>query len=130
MAAAELQEARTPGLDQPFERWVASEYGGWTEGGICQGCRREAPRLTRGIPWKGATDDARRGGGDCEWCLRYHFGGDEAEAQTVRALIGGAVEAALEVEIPDELIRKAVDETIVRVAEREAEASAIGRAGR
>jgi hypothetical protein len=117
--AATLQGARTPDLDDPFERWVASEHGGWTDGGICSGCRREAPRLTRGIPWAPPLPAPERSGDrTCEWCLRSHFGSDEGEAHAVRALIGGAVRAGLDAEIPAQLFRGVVDETIIRDAEK------------
>ncbi len=90
-----------------FEGYVEVECGGWTEGGKCSGCMREdAPRLTAGLKRGKFT----MGAGDCEWCVRYHYGYDQAESFAVRSVIYGAVRQALKDEIPLSLIRRAVDE--------------------
>jgi hypothetical protein len=58
-------------------------------------------------PGKPITSD-----GYCEPCVRYMYGYDQAEEKAVQTLIGGAVRAALAMEIPAELIVLAVHEAI------------------
>jgi len=71
-----------------FEVYVAEHYGGWTEGGVCGGCKREAPRLTAGRQVEYSTGEQFRiGAGDCEWCLRYSYGYDEAEARIIGEIV-------------------------------------------
>jgi hypothetical protein len=61
----------------------------------CTGCLRPAERLT--------------GDGYCDLCLRQMHGYDLGEQQAVVALLGGAVQAAMNASVPVELIRQVVD---------------------
>jgi len=56
----------------------------------------------------------------CECCLRHFHGHDVAEETAVRALLGGAVRAALQIEVDVALIRATVDAVIDDEIEREA----------
>lgn len=91
-----------------FEAYVEAEYGGWTDGGRCSACMREAPRLTVGK----VDDGFMIGKGDCDECLRYRFGYDEAEARVTRELLYGAVRAAIRAEVAPRLVREAVDRAV------------------
>lgn len=61
--------------------------------------------------------------GYCEQCLRYHFGGDEAEVGAVRALLGGAVKSALTAGISAGLVRRVVDAAIDETHDDELDAA-------
>lgn len=100
-----------------FEAYVEAECGGWTDGGKCGGCMREAPRLTAGKVSHGiGLRD-----GDCENCLRYQYGYDQAEWGVIRTMLGGAVRAAIRAEVAPSLIREAVDSAIDDENERNTE---------
>lgn len=99
-----------------FEAYVEAEHGGWRdEAGKCRGCMREAPRLTKGI----RRGEHTIGDGECEWCLRYHWGYDQGEARAVAAILGGAVRGALKDEMPATQLTQAVTEAIESEHERE-----------
>jgi hypothetical protein len=62
----------------------------------CTDCRKPAERLTLD--------------GYCDPCLQYQWGYDQAQETTAVSLLGGAIMAALEADIPRELIRKTIDD--------------------
>ncbi len=64
----------------------------------CSGCIDGTPVITND--------------GNCETCMRYQFGYDQAEAAVARAMLGGAVTAALEAGVPSEIIRAAVNDAL------------------
>lgn len=92
-----------------FERWLDLREPGPREENRerCMGCLR---------PGEPVSSD-----GYCEACLRHHFGGDEAELNAVRALLGGAVRSALAAGISVDLLRRVVDATIDETRDEELE---------
>jgi hypothetical protein len=57
--------------------------------------------------------------GDCFPCVRYQYGYDEAEENALKALLGGAVRAALEADIPAEHVAAAFQEAMQGFHEEE-----------
>jgi len=100
-----------------FEAYLEEQYGGWAKAGQCGACMRKADRLTAGVMRSGH----RMAEGDCEACVRYRYGYDQAEATAVRALIYGAVREALKQEIPFSLLRGAMDEALIDDRDEEVE---------
>lgn len=94
-----------------FERWLEIREPGSPEErrDRCMGCLR---------PGEPISSD-----GYCEACLRYHFGGDEAEVGVVRALLGGAVKSALAGGIGADLVRRVVDAAIDEAHDDELDAA-------
>lgn len=99
-----------------FDVYVATNNGGWGEGGTCHACALNAPRLTEGISKAGHL----RGDGECEACVRYKWGYDQAEHAATFAMLGGAVKGALDATISPALIRAAVDHALDRHLEDDA----------
>ncbi len=92
---------RTVRLNVPirFERFLAWREPGPGRPGIerCDCCgEREA-----------TSPDGR-----CRECLRYEHGYDQAQEQVAKSILAGAVNAALDAEVGEEMIRAAVDEAI------------------
>jgi len=58
-----------------FDTYVEQEQNGWGDAGDCTGCGRRAPRLAKG--------DVNQ---YCEWCLREHYGAEQAEYEAAGAL--------------------------------------------
>lgn len=92
-----------------FERWLEIREPGPREErrDRCFGCLR---------PGEPMSSD-----GYCEACLRYHFGGDEAELNAVRALLGGAVKSTLAAGVSIKLVRRVVDAAIDEARDEELE---------
>ena len=89
------------------------------DGSTCPGC------LEHPTEYKLDVNETRI----CEACLRHFHGHDIAEEIAVRALLGGAVKAALEIEVDAAVIRATVDAVIDEEIEREARYFAtVGRA--
>lgn len=89
------------------------------DGSRCPGCLEHPVAFTIASPFTGVEPTPI-----CEPCLRNFHGHDAREEDVVRALLGGAVKAALALEIDVALIRSAVDDVIDEDREREARAAA------
>ncbi len=99
----------------PFEQYVAewerkARRRGDTKAAKedrCTSCMRERPKLTAD--------------GYCHECLRYSWGYDDGEQGTAKAILGGAVTAALDNSVSPVVIRQAVDDAIDTYNEESAE---------
>ena len=68
----------------------------------CDGCGRSDQRC-----WRTSPDHVH-----CEMCLRRYHADDIAEQRTLQAVLGGAVKAALDLEISASQIRATVERAI------------------
>jgi hypothetical protein len=81
-----------------FEDYLAKCGAQEVEPETCTFCFREGGR------WKIGD----RGNLLCEPCLRYQYGYEEGQERATLAILGGAVMAALDANVPAELLERAV----------------------
>jgi hypothetical protein len=81
-----------------FDEYLAKVGVQEVEPQECTSCFREGGRWQFG-PSSGAY---------CEPCLRYQHGYDQGEEKATLAILGGAVMAALDANLPAELLERAV----------------------
>jgi hypothetical protein len=104
---------RVPAL---FEEYVQHERATqFQDGSQCPGCLEHLVAYSLASPFPGGEPTLI-----CEPCLRNFHGHDCREEDVVRALLGGAVKAALALEIDVALIRAAVADAIDDEIEQQA----------
>jgi len=103
MSTTTADGATRPLVPRDFDDYLAANYGPMESVSTkaCSGCGNSV-----------AIVRECNGNVYCHGCLRYSFGCDAAEEKMVRAIIGGAVAAALGAGASEELVHLAVQDAL------------------